>query len=160
MPAISQQLLIPTVKLRPVLLRSTMAVLIVGLIGVIARESSHPHSNAMPGGFLPALFGTFLAAFVIVDYRCTQVRSSGSVSRRAAIRRSTWLIYLWMYLLAGTSGLSAWSNDDSFVSGAGSMGRFLVAAVIVVVVIRIVASMTPDRLAGDSIHAEKGTQNE
>jgi hypothetical protein len=69
------------------------------------------------------------------------------LSQPSAIRRSSRLIYLWLYLLAGVNELIAWQGNYPFEPSANNLGGFLLAGFVVLVLIRIPRLYTLDRPA-------------
>jgi hypothetical protein len=73
------------------------------------------------------------------------IRSAVTLLITADIRRSSRLIYLWLYLLVGVNELTAWWSNYPTEAAANKLGGFLIAGVVVLVLIRIPAAVRPIR---------------
>jgi hypothetical protein len=105
-----------------------------GVVAIAVCRNVWPRSLGVPDGVLPVLFGICLAASVWVEYRC--LRSLRPESRDV-IRRSSRLVYLWLYCLFGADELATWLNHLPLGAGADKLLSYLAAGVIVLILIRI-----------------------
>jgi len=95
---------------------------------------------------MPYLFGVCLAAFIGADY-CYKRGVASEVSNSvSAIRQSSRLVYIWLYLLFIANGLAAVLDRQSFESASERLRGFLLAGIADLVLIRLFAIIDVSRI--------------
>lgn len=142
---LSHQLSSAVRKNFPVTIRSAVTLLTASVVLVIACANVRPDLITVSHGILPILFGICLAAFVRIDWSYRGDATRQFSTQTSDIRRSSRLVYLWLYLLVGADQLTAWWSNYPFEAAANQLGGFLVAGIVVLLLIRIPAAVRPIR---------------
>jgi hypothetical protein len=112
-------------------IRPVVGLLTAAVILLVAGGNVRPSSIRVPHSLLLIAFGICLAALVSV---------SDSHGRGApCIRRSSRLVYLWLYVLVAVNALAAWWNGYPFEAAANKLGGFVVTGIVVFALFRISA---------------------
>jgi hypothetical protein len=120
-------------------IKATSAGFSLSVVAIAAWGNIRPPLMGMPNLLLPILFGICLAAFIGADYCWLRASTGETPNQASAIRRSSRLVYIWLYLLFGANSLAAGLSNQSFESAAERLGSFLVAGIVLLVLIRLLA---------------------
>jgi len=122
-----------------------VTLLTASVVVATAYANVRPDHITVSHTILQILFGTYLAAFISIDrgYRGGTTRQSPI--QTSDIRRSSRLVYFWLYLLVGVNELAAWWSHYPLEAAADRLGGFLIAGIVVLILIRIPAAVRPIR---------------
>lgn len=135
----------PVRKRFPMTIRSTVTLLTASVVLLSAYSTVRPDLITLPHGMLPILFGTCLAALISIDSGDRGIATREFRSQPLNVRRSSRLIYLWLYLLVGADELTAWWSNYPIDAAVHKLGGFLIAGIVVLILIRIPAAVRPIR---------------